>query len=60
MMNCIAFVLCVICAIWQASLGNIGFVVLEAVIALVNLPFAIKWIKKNIRKNKIYKTKDKR
>ena len=41
----IAFVVCVIAAIWQGYCGNVGFCLLEVGLALINLPQSIKWVK---------------
>ena len=43
--NFIAFVVCVICGIWQIYLGNVGYFLLDIALALINLPYAIKWLK---------------
>lgn len=50
-MNFIAFIICMAAAIWQGCLGNIGFVIAESALALLNLPFAIKWIRDLFDKN---------
>ena len=43
--NFIALVVCTVAAIWQGFNGNLGFCLVEIVLALINLPYAIKWIK---------------
>ena len=44
-MNFIAFVVCAIAAIWQGINGHLGWCLVETALALLNLPFSIKWIK---------------
>ena len=44
-MNFIALVVCAIAAIWQGFNGNLGWCLVEIVLALINLPYSIKWIK---------------
>ena len=44
-MNFLAFILCVMCAIWHGVNGNIAWLLVECGLAIANLPFAIKWIK---------------
>lgn len=50
-MNLIAFIICVAAAIYHGYLGNMGWVVIESALALLNLPFAIKWIRDLFDKN---------
>lgn len=45
MINFIGFIMCIMTTIWQGYLGNIGWVLIISGLALVNLPFAIKWLK---------------
>lgn len=45
MINFIALVICFVAAIFQGTKGNIGWCITEIVLALCNLPFAIKWLK---------------
>lgn len=42
--NFIAFVVCVICGMWQIYLGHVGLFLVEIALALINLPLAIKWL----------------
>lgn len=44
-MNFIALVICIIAAIWQGYYGNVGFCLFEIGLALLNLPYSIKWFK---------------
>ena len=44
--NFIAFVVCVIGGIRQGYLGNVELLLMEIVLSLLNLPYAIKWLKK--------------
>lgn len=44
-MNFIALVVCAIAAIWQWFNDNLGWCLVEIVLALINLPYSIKWIK---------------
>ena len=43
-LNFITFVICTITAIWQGINGHLGFLLLNITFALLNLPFAIKWL----------------
>ena len=43
-MNFLAFILCAMCAIWHGVNRNIAWLLVECGFAIVNLPFAIKWI----------------
>ena len=43
--NFIAFIICVIAAIWQGIYGDLEWCLLEIALALLNLPYAIKWFK---------------
>ena len=43
--NFIAFVLCVICGMWNICLGHVESFLVEIALALINLPFSIKWLK---------------
>ena len=45
MLNFITFIICTAAAIYQGYLGNIGWVLVESGFALMNLPYAIKWLK---------------
>lgn len=45
MFNFIAVIFCAMCAIWQGINGNIGWCITEIGFTLLNLPFAIKWLK---------------
>lgn len=44
MINFIAFVICAACAVIWGFGGDIFWVVVESALALVNLPFAIRWL----------------
>ena len=44
-MNFIALVVCAVAAIWQGVNGNLGWCLVEIALALINLPYAIKWLK---------------
>ena len=44
-LNFVAFVICVMGAIWQGYCGNVGFCLLEIGLALINLPESIVYIK---------------
>ena len=44
-MNFIAFVVCAIAAIWQGINGHLGWCLVEIALALINLPYSIKWLK---------------
>lgn len=43
--NFIAFVVCMLGGIWQLYIGHFGFFLVEIVLALINLPSCIKWLK---------------
>lgn len=43
--NFIAFVVCVICGMWEIYLGNVELFLVEIALALINLPSTIKWLK---------------
>lgn len=43
-LNFIAVVFCALSSIWMGYRGNIGWCLIEAGFAVLNLPFAIKWI----------------
>ena len=43
--NFIALVVCAVAAIWQSVNGNLGWCLVEIALALINLPYAIKWLK---------------
>ena len=43
--NFIALVVCTVAAIWQGVNGTLGWCLIEIVLALINLPLAIKWLK---------------
>ena len=45
LMNFIAFVVCAVVAIWQGVNGNLGLCLADIALALINLPYAIKWLK---------------
>ena len=45
LMNFIAFVVCAVAAIYQGVNGNLGSCLLDIALALINLPYAIKWLK---------------
>ena len=45
LLNFIAFVLCTAVAAWQGVHGYLAFCIINAVAALINLLFAIKWFK---------------
>lgn len=44
MINFIAVIICAAAAIWNGYLGNVGWVITESALALMNLPFAIVWL----------------
>lgn len=48
MINLIATIMCFIASICSYTQGNYGFTITNSVLALLNLPFAIHWIKKKI------------
>ena len=43
--NFIAFVVCAVTAIWLGVNGNLGLCLVEIAFALIDLPYAIKWLK---------------
>ena len=43
--NYIAFVVCIIGGMWQIYLGHVGLFLVEIALALINLPYAIEWLK---------------
>ena len=43
--NFIAFVVCIICGMCQIYLGHVGLFLVDIVLALINLPLTIKWLK---------------
>lgn len=43
-LNFIALVLGIFAAIWQNYQGNVGYCLMNIAVAVINLPFAIKWI----------------
>ena len=45
LMNFIAFVVCAVAAIYQVVNGNLGSCLLDIALALINLTYAIKWLK---------------
>ena len=45
LMNFIAFVVCAVAAIYQGVNGNLGSCLLDIALTLINLPYAIKWLK---------------
>ena len=45
LMNFIAFVVCAVAAIYQGVNGNLGSCLLDIALVLINLPYAIKWLK---------------
>lgn len=47
MMNAIAGVICIATAIFHAIQGNDVWCIVEILLAALNLPFAIEWIKDN-------------
>jgi hypothetical protein len=49
-MNFIALVICVIAAIWQGYCGDVKWCLIETMLALLNLPFCIKWLKEFFKK----------
>ena len=44
-LNFIAFILCASLSIWNVTEDKITLAIIEALLALGNLPFAIKWLK---------------
>lgn len=49
MMNLIATIMCFIASIFSYIQGNYGLAITNSVLTLLNLPFAINWIKKKIK-----------
>lgn len=47
-MNFIACVVCALCAIYWAIVGDVGMVLIELVLAMINLPYAIMWCQRKI------------
>ena len=45
LMNFIAFVVCAVASIYQGVNGNLGLCLVDIALALINLPYAIKWLK---------------
>ena len=45
--NFIALVVCAVVAIWQGVNGNLGLCLVDIALALINLPYAIKWLKES-------------
>ncbi len=45
MMQYVLMVLCLVLAIWDGFQGYVGRCLVQCGLALVNLPFALKWIK---------------
>ena len=45
LINFIAFVACAFSGIWQGVNGNLGWCLVDIALALINLPYAIKWLK---------------
>ena len=43
--NFIVLNVCAVAAIWQGFNGHLGWCLIEIALALLNLPFSIKWIK---------------
>ena len=43
--NFIALIVCAVAAIWQGVNGNLGSCLADIALALINLPYAIKWLK---------------
>ena len=43
--NFIAFVACAFAAIWKGVNGDLEWCLVEIALALMNLPYAIKWLK---------------
>ena len=52
MINLIAAVICATAMILQICDGNTGHAVLQAVLTVLNLPFAVAWIMKKIKKKR--------
>lgn len=48
MLNFIAFIMCITGGLFQLSNNNIGLCLMEFMLALINLPFCIKWLKEFI------------
>ena len=44
MLNFFVFILCMGTALWNVHLENIQWVIIQTALALMNLPFAIKWL----------------
>lgn len=45
MINLIAFIICTMCAIYWGIVGNIGLVLFEVALALINVPFMLEWFR---------------
>lgn len=43
--NFLTLVVCAVAAIWQGVNGNLGLCLADIALALINLPYAIKWLK---------------
>lgn len=46
MLNLIAFIVCVIAAAYQIINDNITFFILDLLLAIMQIPFVIRWFKK--------------
>jgi hypothetical protein len=44
MLNLIAFIVCIVGAIWHIAAGNTIWVIIEFIFAFVNLPFVIEYL----------------
>ena len=42
--NFLVFIMCAALAVWYGIKRKIGFCIFEVLAALINLPFAIKWL----------------
>ena len=47
LINFISFVVCAVTAIWQGVNGNLGLCLVDIALALINLPYTIKWLKES-------------
>ena len=45
LINFIMFVACAFSGIWQGVNGNLGWCLVDIALALINSPYAIKWLK---------------
>lgn len=46
MLNFIAVLMCMVGAGIHGCFGNIGWIIMELILALINLPYAIQWLRR--------------